>query len=86
LREEEEWGGGSGEAYYSASEPQTVDQWRKDIETASPKFPMYAIFRETAADSETVSFVEANRAELKEISGNNCCFVFTAVLNRTGLS
>lgn len=81
LREEEEWGGGTGAAYYSPADPpsadlRSVDQWWDEIETAEPKFPLYATFLATRADSRTVSFIEAHRPELKEIAGPNCCFVY----------
>jgi hypothetical protein len=76
LREEEEWGGGTGAAYYSSDDLRSVDQWWGEIETAAPKFPLYATFLATRADYQTVSFIEAHRPELKEIAGANCCFVY----------
>jgi hypothetical protein len=76
LREEEEWGGGNGRAYYSSDDLRSVDQWWREIETAAPKFPLYATFLATKADSQTASFIEAHRPELKEIAGPNCCFVY----------
>ena len=42
----------------------------------APRFPMYAVFLATRVDSEVVSFIEDNRAELKDIPGPNCCFVY----------
>ena len=44
LQEEEEWGGGAGGGYYYHSDLRNPDQWWRDIESAAPKFPLYAVF------------------------------------------
>jgi hypothetical protein len=76
LREEEEWGGGSRGAYYSTADLRSVDQWWDELETAAPKFSLYATFLATRADFQTVSCIEVHRSELKEIAGPDCCLVY----------
>src|SRR5215467_3497406 len=80
LREEDECGVGGGGAYYSTSQAldkkEDLETWWNDVSTAIPKFPMYAIFLATEGDTEVVSFVEKHRRELKDMSGEKCCFVY----------
>jgi hypothetical protein len=48
----------------------------------SSQYPLYALILASQADEEVVSLVSNHRAELAEISGENCCFIYFRDLER----
>lgn len=78
--EEEDGGGGSsgrGGMYFSAI-PKTIaelaDWWK--LVTKHRHYPLYAIFIAAENDNEVVTLIKESRAELKQISGKECCFLY----------
>jgi hypothetical protein len=87
LQEEEDDAGGGGGGGYAPTSltKEELGKLLSSLNGQARKYPIYAIFLATEADTAVVSFIETHRRELADISGKDCCFFYFRDLQRASL-